>query len=674
MEELKMSEEAVSVTLDVTSTANSQDSPTILARAERAKHDGRFDSALQLYLEAATSTELPPAELCLKIADCHDRLGANEQAFSWLTKVVDASDAFLDWHAAATALRRLTESGRPAGRRSCRVTVTGSSTTSQLAAMLPLAALRFGIDLVVHEGLYGQYQQDLIDVQSPLYASDPELILIAVDEQALQLPRHSEAPEADVRAEVERWTRLWETASSRTGAHIVQHNFAVRPEAPLGHLSIGISGSHYAMVQALNRELSAAAGEHVSIVDCDRLAANYGRARWFDDRYWFRAKQAVALDALPLLARHTAAVIAGRLGLARKCLVLDLDNTLWGGVVGEDGLEGIALGGDSAGEAFAAFQEYILELKERGVVLAVASKNNEADAREVFERHPEMRIRLGDISVFAVNWEDKPANLRRIAHELDLGLDALALADDNPAERQIVRQLVPQVDVISLPTEPTEYRRVLSDYLGFESVVITSEDRKRADQYRARSAGVELRSSVADIESFYRELQMRAVIAPFDESHLPRIAQLVGKTNQFNLTTRRHSTAELRKFMQSSSHLTSYVKLSDRFGDHGLIALLIAAVDDGILDIDTLLMSCRVIGRTVETQMLAHLCSEAKRVGCYALRGTYIPTAKNFVVCDLYERHGFQELAADDDGTTQWTFDLRCQSPITNEFIMELNG
>jgi FkbH-like protein len=669
-----MSEDPASATLDGTSTASSQDSPTTLARAERARQDGRFDRALELYLEAATSGELPPADLCLKIADCHDRLGANEQAFSWLTKVVDASDAFLDWHAAAAVLRRVSERRRPTARRSCRVAITGSNTTNQLTALLPLAALRFGIDLVVHEGLYAQYQQDLIDVHSPLYASDPEVILIAVDEQALHLPRHSETPDADVMAEVKRWTGLWETATSRTGAHIVQHNFAVRPEAPLGHLSMGISGSRYAMVQALNREFSATAGEHVSIVDCDRLAANYGRTRWFNDRYWFRSKQAVTLEALPLLARHTAAVIAGRLGLSRKCLVLDLDNTLWGGVVGEDGLDGIALGGDGAGEAFVAFQEYILELKERGVVLAVASKNNEADAREVFERHPEMRIRLDDLSVFAVNWEDKPANLRRIAHELDLGLDSLALADDNPAERQIVRQLVPEVDVISLPTEPAEYRRVLSDYLGFESVAVTSEDRKRTAQYRARAAASELRSSAADIESFYRELRMQAVIAPFDELHLPRIVQLVGKTNQFNLTTRRHSTVELRQFMQSSSHLTSYVKLSDRFGDHGLIALLIAAVDDGILDIDTFLMSCRVIGRTVETQMLAHLCSEAKRVGCSALRGTYIPTAKNLIVRDFYEKHGFQELAAADDGTTRWTFDLRCQSPITNEFITELNG
>jgi FkbH-like protein len=659
------------VTLTASSTRQEAVAADALAAAEKAQRQGHVERALHLYLEATASVELPPAELCLKIARCQDRLGFLDEAFAWLTRVVDVSDAFLHWSAAASALGRVTKRARPAARTARRLAMTGSYTTNQLAAMLPLAGLRFGVDLLIHEGLYGQYQQDLIDPNSALYATEPELILVAVHEGALQLPSYSETPQTDVASELRRWMDLWKAASSHSSADIIQHNFAVRPDAPFGHLSAGTAGSRYAMIQALNRELAEGPAENVSIVDCDRLAASFGRSRWFDDRYWFLSKQGVALDALPLLARHTAAVIAARLGLSRKCLVLDLDNTLWGGIIGEDGLDGIVLGGDASGEAFVAFQEYILELKERGIVLAVASKNNEVDAREVFERHPEMRIRMDDVSVFAVNWEDKPANLRRIANTLGLGLDALVLADDNPAERQIVRQLVPEVDVLALPKEPADYRRALSEYLGFESVAITAEDRQRSAQYRARAAAAELRSSAADLESFYRDLRMEAVIAPFDELHLPRVAQLIGKTNQFNLTTRRHGTSNLRAFMASDAHVTRYLKLSDRFADHGLIAVLIGVIEDGVIDIDTFLMSCRVIGRTVEAQMLTHLCAEAKKVGGHTLRGTYVPTAKNSIVRDLYAQFGFRQIGVEGNGTTRWEYDLRARGPITNEFITE---
>jgi FkbH-like protein len=667
---LSLTASGVGMTIDVTPNDDSGLVADVLAAAEQAQREGRLERALELYLDALSATELPSADLCLKIARCHDRLGAAEDAVAWLVQVVDVSESFLHWSAAATMLARLTQRARPAAGLSRRLAVTGSYTTSQLAAMLPLVGLRFGVDIVVVESLYGQYQQDLIDPDSSLYRSDPELIVIAVHEGATRLPSYSEEPEADVATELQRWSGVWEVASRRSGGYIFQHNFAVRPDAPLGHLSSGTVGSRYAMTQALNRELAAAASEQVSIVDCDRLASDFGRHRWFDDRYWFRSKQAVALEALPVLARHTAAVIAGRLGLSRKCLVLDLDNTLWGGVVGEDGIEGIALGGDGIGEAYVAFQEYVLEMKDRGVILAVASKNNEVDAREVFERHPEMRIRLEDISVFAVNWEDKPANLRRIAQTLDLGLDALVLVDDNPAERQIVRRLVPEVDVLALPMEPAGFRRTLADYLGFESPAFTTEDRARTTQYRARAEASELRSSTADIESFYRDLRMRAVIAPFDELHLPRIEQLVGKTNQFNLTTRRHSGVELRAFMASESHLTRYLRLVDRFGDHGLVAVLIGVIKGGVIDIDTFLMSCRVIGRTVEAQLLAHLSAQAQAMGCHTLRGTYVPTAKNAIVSDLYERFGFHR-TGDRDGVTSWDYDLQSLGPITNGYIKE---
>jgi len=644
-----------------------------VAEAEAAHRRGDFGAALERYLVAAEASEIPPGELCLKIARCYDRLGRLEDAFAWLARIPDACDSFMVWSAAASTLGRLVKQARPPARRRSQVALAGSYTTSQLASMLPLAALGWQVDLTVREGLYDQYQQELIDPSSALYQAEPEQIIIAVHEGALRLPSHSQSPGADVQAEVERWTRLWQAARDHAGAGVIQHNFAVRPEVPLGHLSGGDPGSRYAMVQALNRELATAARDSgASMVDCDRLAAEFGRSSWFDDRYWFRSKQAVALEALPLLARHTAAVVGARLGLTRKCLVLDLDGTLWGGLIGEDGLEGIVLGGGEAGEAFVAFQEYILELKRRGVILAVASKNNEADAREVFERHPEMRVRLDDLAAFAVNWEDKPANLRRIAQSLGIGLDALVLADDNPAERQIVRRLVPEVDVLPMPEQPSDFRRVLAGYLGFESMAVTDEDRQRAAQYRARAAVAELASSASDIQSFYRDLRMKAEVAPFDELHLPRIAQLVGKTNQFNLTTRRHDAAALHGLMQDPACITRYLRLSDRFADHGLVALAIARKDEDVVDIDTLLMSCRVIGRTVEAHLLMHVSRAAQDAGATRLRGTYLPTAKNQLVADLYERFGFALIGEGEDGDTRWEYDLSGRGPIANEFIEDV--
>jgi len=641
----------------------------LVAEGGVAQRSADHHRALSLYLEAASHNEIPSADLALKIARCYDRLGSVEDAFQWLDRVVDAGDDFRAWSAAAAALARMRKAAQPRARRRCRVAITGSYTLSQFVAMLSLAALRLGVDVTAHESLYGQYEHDLIDSGSGLYGSQPDQIVIAVHDGAVRVDSTPERMQSAVSVEAARWRGLWERAANSCDATIVQHNFALRPESEFGNLSAAAPGSRYAMVQALNALLAQSAPDHVSFVDCDRLAGNFGRERWFDDRYWFRAKQAVALDALPVLSRNTAAVLASRLGLQRKCLVLDLDNTLWGGVIGEDGLDGIVLGGDGAGEAFLAFQEYCLALKERGVILAVASKNNEADAREVFERHPDMRLRLEDFAMLVVNWEDKPANLRRIAQTLGIGLDSLVLVDDNPAERQIVRRLVPEVDVIALPEEPAGYRRALASYLGFEPTAITGEDRQRTAQYRALAAAAELASSASDIDSFLRELQMEAVIAPFDDLHLSRIAQLCGKTNQFNLTTRRHNDQTLRRFMQSPTHVTRYLKLRDRFADHGLVAVLIAEIRDEVLEIDTFLMSCRVIGRTVEAELMAELCRAAAAARCTKLRGTYLPTAKNAIVSDLYERFGFTLVAQLEDGGVEWEYDVSANGPIAADLI-----
>jgi FkbH-like protein len=606
--------------------------------------------------------ELPPAALSLKEARMHLANGERTQALRWLHAVTRAEDSFVAWQGAAKLLPEISNAASP--KRAARIALLGSYTTDQLGPMIALACSALGIETELYIGGYDQYRQEILDAESGMHGFGPTHVVLALHEGAADLPEASDEPEAEVEREVARWQSLWAAAGTR----VVQHTFAVRHDPALGHLAARLPGSRHAMLQGLNAALGGAAGGEVLLVDCDRLAGAWGKERWFDDRYWFLAKQAVALGALPLLARHTAAVIAADLGLARKCLVLDLDNTLWGGVVGEDGLANIRLGDGPEGEAYVAFQERILELKRKGVVLAVASKNDDAEARAAFGQHPAMRIREEDIACFAANWDTKVDNIRLIAQTLDLGLDALVYADDNRAEREIVRRFLPEVDVLPLPTDPAHYARVLGEYLHFETAAFSREDALRADHYRARAQAQARRLEVGELEDFLRDLEMSATIAPFDEVRLPRIVQLIGKTNQFNLTTKRHSFAHVRELMEIPGAVHLFLELRDRFADHGLVGVLIGVPKDGALEIDTWLLSCRVIGRRAEHAMIEQLARRARDAGFRRLRGIYVSTPKNGVVRDLYSSLGF-ELVREDGETTVWDYDLEGKPIATDDII-----
>lgn len=641
------------------------------AEGDRFRKEGKIEQAIEAYLVSASSTEIPSASISLRLARCYQEIQNYREALHCALAVVDAGDDFQSWQSAsAIAVSTARECGNSFKR--VKLALVGSYTTTQFVSMLRLAALRLGIMLEIYENYFGQYRQDIIDPDSPMYQFHPDFVALVVHDRELALADYSFSPERDVEAELQRWTMLWQSIRKNSGARAVQHNFAIAYETPMGHLGARLSGSRYMMTQRLNARLGEQAGDDVLIVDCERLASLFGKRRWFDPRYWNLSKQGVALEALPLVARHTAAVVAADMGLSRKCLALDLDNTLWGGVIGEDGMAGIKLGGDAEGESFVAFQEYILKLKKRGIILAVVSKNNEADAREPFEKHPEMRIKLDDISLFVANWGTKPDGIREIAKGLNIGLDSIVFVDDNPAERQAVRQLLPEVDVISLPGDPSEYARALSDYLMFEASSFTTEDLRRSEQYRARAEIAELEVSALSIEDFYRSLRMDATVSSFTEIDMPRIAQLVGKTNQFNLTTRRHGLADLQEFARDPNCVHIALRLRDRFTDHGLVSLLIAFRYGDTLDIDTWLMSCRVIGRTVEAEMLKQLCRQAERLGCRIIRGTYLPTTKNALVKDIFPKYDFELLEENQDSTV-WTYDLRKKGPIESSFITVLN-
>ncbi len=639
-----------------------------IERGNYLRKSGDLARAVDAYLAAAARSEPVPASLCLALARTYLLLDDIASAVRWAVRVTDAGDDFPAWMTAVALVQNATRWKNVDPRRRSRVAIAGSFTTTQLQAILPLAALRLGIELEVTEAPYGQYRQELLNPASALYRNRPDFIILAVHEGEFALPSVSANPEREVATEISRWTSLWDAAALHSAGRVVQFNFALPAEQPFGHLGVRMPGTRYAMAQAVNAGLGSAAGTRVDILDCERLSALVGKERWLDPRYWHLSKQAVSLQVLPLMARHLAAVIAADLGLSRKCLVLDLDNTLWGGVIGEDGLAGIKLGGDATGESFVAFQEYILRLKHKGVILAACSKNNEVDAREPFESHPDMKLKLDDFAVFVANWDTKPDNLVRIAGILNIGLDALVFVDDNPVECAAVRRELPQVDVIALPEDPAYYARSLSRYLLFETASFTGEDAQRTAQYRARAEVASLEKSARSLEELWASLDMVATIAPFDEVNLPRIVQLIGKTNQFNLTTRRHGLPQVEAFTRNPDCIHFSLRLRDRFADHGLVGLIIAVQQRQIIEIDTWLMSCRVIGRSVEKTMLEYLYSHATRRGVTVIRGLYIPTAKNQLVKEIYGEMGFTRLE-ENSGAQAWEYDLAGVGPIKNHYI-----
>jgi FkbH-like protein len=428
-----------------------------------------------------------------------------------------------------------------------------------------------------------------------------------------------------------------------------------------------MTDSPAAIVESLNARLRQES--HINLLAIDSIAAADGIAQWHDPVLWHRAKQEIHPRVSHIYGDLVGRLVAAMRGRSRKCLVLDLDNTLWGGVIGDDGLDGIQLGqGTALGEAFVAFQRYAQRLARRGVILAVCSKNDEPNAREPFEKHPDMVLKSAEIACFIANWQDKASNLRTIAARLNIGLDALVFVDDNPFERNLVRQELPEVAVPELPDDPSLYARTIADAGYFEALAITEEDRERSGQYQANLAREELRAGATDMEGYLRGLDMRLIVRRFDSVGIPRITQLINKTNQFNLTTRRYTEEEIRAIAQDDNSIALQFRLLDRFGDNGTIAILIGRRIGGAVHIDTWLMSCRVLGREVEQACLNAICAAANAAGASRLMGEYRPTVKNSMVRDLYARLGFTLISAGDEsaagtGITHWQLSLESWQP-----------
>jgi FkbH-like protein len=528
-----------------------------------------------------------------------------------------------------------------------RLALLGSSTTKHLHAGIRVAALRRHLYVEIYEPDYGQYSAELQDAHSGLHAFRPNVVLFALD--ARHLTRQFAAGQDQAAAGQALAATLaelgqgWARARAAFDATVLQQTaLPIFPEL-MGQNEHLLPGSPAHAVRALNAALrGAAAAAGVSLVAVDAACAGAGMDAWYSETFWHQAKQEIFATAAPFYGELVMRMIAARYGRSAKCLVLDLDNTIWGGVVGDDGVQGLALGqGSAEGEAFVAFQRYALDLSKRGVILAVCSKNDEANALAPFETHPDMVLKRSDIACFIANWDDKATNLRKIAQSLNIGLDALVFVDDNPFERNLVRGALPMVAVPEIPEEPALVARCIADAGYFEAIALTDEDWARTAQYQQNAARAGLAASVTDLGGYLASLDMVLVWNYFDEIGRARITQLINKTNQFNLTTRRYSEDEVAALMADQSVLGLQFRLKDRFGDNGMIAVVIARLSGEDAIIDSWLMSCRVLGRQVEEATLAVLAREAGRRGAARLLGEYRETAKNGMVARHYEKLGF---------------------------------
>lgn len=557
-----------------------------------------------------------------------------------------------------------------------KLAVLGGVTTGPLIQAIELALFAMGGSVELFEADYGVYRQEILDPGSTLYAFEPEVVFLASNwrdlgrKPAVGMSRAE--IDALVEAELADWTALWTAAHARAGCLLIQNTFDRPAWRALDNHEMRHPSSLWRYVSRVNDALHESAPAHVVLHDVDSLAALNGRRAWSDDRFFFHAKLPCAPDMIAEYGFSVASLLAARLGLTKKCLVLDLDNTCWGGVIGDDGLGGIKLGqGGAEGEAFLAFQQYAKALKQRGVLLAVCSKNEEKTAKEPFEKHPEMALKLDDISCFLADWTDKAANLREIARRLGIGLDSLVFVDDNPAERALARRLVPDVAVPELPDDPAGFIQALEPHRHFQTLALAKEDLERAKYYRADAERAQALGGSANVEDFLRSLSMKALVAPLSPLSLERAAQLVNKSNQFNLTTRRRSAAELAALAADPGWLTRTISLRDRFGDNGLIGVLLAKIEGDALVLDTWLMSCRVLKRGVETLANNHLARWALCRGLARLVGEYVPTPKNGLVREHYRALGYARTSEDATGRTLWELPLTPEWTPSPVFIEE---
>jgi FkbH-like protein len=574
------------------------------------------------------------------------------------------------------ALRRvLLEQPELVGKR---IAILGGSTTAEVKDMLELFLLREGIRPEFYESEYNKYYEDVMFSNPKLKEFKPEIAYLhttSANITRFPSPWEGEEEAASLaQSEFSRFKGLWDRLAGEYGCVVIQNNFEAPHYRLLGSLDSYAVAGRTRFINRLNQMLAdhARNTQGLYLHDLNYLAAWFGLSRWYDRQFWYSYKYAMNYEAIPWLAHCVASIVKAALGRGKKCLVLDLDNTLWGGVIGDDGLEGIQIGKETAeAEAYTEFQEYVKGLKERGVILAVCSKNEEKTAREGLG-HPDCILKPDDFAAIKANWDPKHRNVLDIARELNIGADSLVFVDDNPVEREDVRRQAPMVAVPEMGSNVAQYINILDKTGYFEAVALSPEDLKRGALYseNARRAGEE--KAFASYDDFLKSLEMTAEIQPFVPLYFDRITQLTNKSNQFNLTTRRYTEAEIEAAASDQRRIALYGRLTDRFGDNGLVSVVIGAVEGSELQVELWLMSCRVLKRGMEEAMLDALAARALSHGVKIIKGFYYQTAKNGMVSQMYGGLGFTRTELKENGDSTWRLEIGPDTRPRNRFIRVL--
>lgn len=562
--------------------------------------------------------------------------------------------------------RRLKKMEKP--EPELRIAVLGSCSIQYFVQILYLLLYDRGIYASVYEGMYDGIRMDILDEGSAFYRFCPDMAILLTDWRDIrEFPQlFAEEPQTECCVEqiLEQHRKLWEALHEKLPeCQVIMSNYVVPVERMLGNLECNYAFSRQSIYRRVNEGLAKIRPPYVLLADMDYLASAFGKYSWFDAKAYVLGKLPFALEYTGYAAGLFAKLIGACRGIVKKCLVLDLDNTLWGGIVSEESAAGIHAGmDDAAGEAFACFQKYVRQLKERGVILAVCSKNEEKDAKEPFLRKPGMILQLGDFSAFYANWDNKAENIRRIAEKLNIGLDSMVFFDDSPAERELVRTQLPMVEVIDVPPEPSAYIQVLEQAGCFHWACLTKEDAARAESYRTQHKREQLLARAGTYGEYLQRLKMRGSIREVQSAELERFAQLINKSNQFNLRTKRHTQAELEALMLRDDCRLLAARLSDKFSSYGIVSCVILRKNGTQCMIDTWVMSCRVLKRGLEYLMFTHMLETARAWGCSVMLGEYLPSQRNGMVSGLLPELGFCLLESSGEaceGGVRYAYDLK---------------
>ena len=534
-----------------------------------------------------------------------------------------------------------------------RIALLGSFTLNGLDETLRVKCAEKNIQCTTYVGGYNQYSQEILNSDSNLYKFSPDVSFLLIDTRTIlgdlfyyPYSVSKEERKKFINKKINEIQKLIKVFDEKTNSKLVITNFSIPTFSTYGIFETKIDYGQHEMITELNNRLANIFlnSNSIFIYDFNNFVSKHGEKNIFDDKQFLFGDMKISLDYIPYLANDLLSYIIGHLGISKKCIVLDLDNTLWGGIVGEDGFNGIKLGPEPPGNAYIEFQKVLLSFYQRGIILAINSKNNYEDAIKVIKEHPYMILHEDHLASLRINWNDKVSNMREIANELNIGLDSIVFFDDDPVNKEYMKINLPQVLTVDLPKDPSQYADIVKNMNAFSVLHITPEDRQRGKMYTEQRKRSELEKSTLDLESFLKQLDLIISIKNANEFTIPRISQLTLKTNQFNLTTKRYQEADIKRLSQDQNYMVGCAQVKDKFGDNGITGVFIIHKENPKeWFIDTFLLSCRVMGREVEKGILGYILNKAKESGVERIKAQFIQSQKNKPIEDFLPLCGFQK-------------------------------